>query len=343
MPSNRGGVLVVRATAQILPPRAPRSARIRPVAPYRAAVAATQGVSSPRVRAGLAFAFLGVLAFSLTLPMSKLALAGFDPVVVTAGRAAIAGVLAVAAVRLARLRRPHGWQVRPLAVVALCTVVGWPLLSTLALTSTTSAHAAVIAAGLPIATAVFAVLRAGEHPSRAFWVASTAGTLAVVGFALTRGGASGGSLVADLLMLGAVASAGLGYVEGAVLTRSMPGWQVQSWVLVLSLPLTMPVALGWWWATRDDYSFSWSATGGLLYVAVFSMYVGFFAWYRGLADAGVARGSQVQLLQAVLTLLWSVLLLGEQVGWDTMLAALLVIGCVAWTQRTRAPVAATAD
>jgi drug/metabolite transporter (DMT)-like permease len=211
------------------------------------------------------------------------------------------------------------------------------VLTTLALQRTTSAHAAVIAAGLPIATAVFAVLRGGERPPRAFWVASVVGTVAVVVFALSRGGGVGEDLLADALMIGAVLLAALGYAEGALLTKHMPGWQVVSWTLVVCLPVTLPVgavALHASMQVRTPTPASWV---GLLYLALFSMYLGFFAWYRGLADLGVARGSQVQLLQPLLTLLWSVLLLGETVGLDTLAAALVVLGAVAWTQRTRAP------
>ena len=284
---------------------------------------------------GFGFAFVGVLVFSFSLPMTKVALAGFEPMTIAIGRAAIAGTLALLALRIARVRWPGRRYLRPFLVTALGIVVGWPVLTTVALQSTTSAHAAVIAAGLPIATAVFAVLRAGEHPPRAFWWASVLGTVAVVAFALSRGGASGGSLVADLLMLGAVTLAALGYAEGAVLARDMPGWQVVSWTLVISLPLTVPVGMLAMAGSLREQTPAPAAWGGLLYLAIGSMYLGFFAWYRGLSDLGVARGSQVQLLQPLLTLLWSVLLLGETVGADTLLAALLVIAAVVWVQRTR--------
>jgi drug/metabolite transporter (DMT)-like permease len=216
-------------------------------------------------------------------------------------------------------------------------VVGFPLLTTLALRTTTSAHAAVVIAALPIATAVFAVLRAGERVSGGFWLASGAGTVAVVAFALSRGGAAGGGLVADLLLLGAVAAAAFGYVEGAVLARVMPGWQVVSWVLVVSLPVTVPVTALLFAVSGGSHQVTTKSLVGLAYLALVSMYVGFFFWYAGLARAGVARAGQVQLLQPLLTLLWSVLLLGEVVTWETLAAAVAVLACVVWTQRARPP------
>ncbi|MEZ5116358.1 MAG: DMT family transporter [Candidatus Nanopelagicales bacterium] len=291
--------------------------------------------TDPRVRRGLVLAFLGVLAFSFTLPMTKIALQGFDAVVIAFGRAAIAGVVAAVVLLALRVRPPSRSMLRPLLLSALGVVVGFPLLTTLALRSTTSAHAAVVIAGLPIATAVFAVLRAGERVSRSFWWASTTGTAAVIVFALTRGGATGAGLVPDLLLLGAVAAAAFGYVEGALLSRAMPGWQVVSWMLVVSLPVTVPVTVALQWRSAPDHSIDASALLALLYLALFSMYVGFFWWYAGLAAAGVARAGQMQLLQPLLTLLWSVLLLGETVGWPTLLAAAVVLVCVGWTQRAR--------
>lgn len=292
------------------------------------------------VAGGLLLAFLGVLAFSFTLPMTKWALDGFDPVVIAVGRAAAAGLVAVVVLAATHAPRPPRTALAALLVTAAGVVVGFPLLTTIALRSTTSTHAAVVIAGLPIATAVLAVARAGERVSRAFWLASGAGTAAVVAFALTRGGAEGGSLVADLLLLGAVVAAAVGYVEGAVLSRAMPGWQVVSWVLVVSLPLTVPATVAFGLATAPDHDPTPRAMAGFAYLAMISMYVGFFLWYAGLARAGVARGGQVQLLQPLLTLLWSVLLLGEVVTWPTLAAAVAVIGCVVWTQRTRAPGAA---
>lgn len=290
-------------------------------------------VSGTRVGEGLVLALVGVVIFSFTLPMTKVALPGYDPVEIAMGRAAIAGVVAVGALALARARWPGRQAVRPLLGIGLGVVVGFPVLSTTALQWTTSAHAAVVISSLPIATAVLGALRTGQHASRGFWAAACCGTLALVVFAITRGGASGADLRADLLLFGAVLAAAYGYVEGAVLSRSMPGWQVISWVLVLMLPVTVVAMLVA--ALVDPPSPAPGATAALLYLALFSMYLGFFAWYAGLHRAGVARASMVQLLQPLLTLLWSVLMLGEQVGWSTVVAAVAVLACVVWTQRAR--------
>jgi drug/metabolite transporter (DMT)-like permease len=288
------------------------------------------------VRTGILLALTGVVLFSFTLPFTKIALRGYDPVVIAMGRAAIAGVVAGVALRLAGARWPGPTALRPLLGIGLGVVVGFPVLTTTALQSTTSAHAAVVIAGLPIATAVLGVVRAGEHPSRSFWYAAVSGTVALAVFALSRGGASGGDLVADLLLLGAVLAAAYGYVEGAVLSRRMPGWQVISWVLVVMLPVTVTASAVSWAASTSGRAPTGESTAALLYLALVSMYLGFCAWYAGLHRAGVARASQVQLLQPLLTLLWSVLLLGEAVGLLTILAAVAVLACVVWTQRARA-------
>src|SRR3954447_13364611 len=219
----------------------------------------------------------------------------------------------------------------------LGAVFGWPILLALALERTTSAHAAVIAAFMPLTTALLAVLRTHERVSWQFWAAAGAGTAALLAFALSRGGTEGGDLVADGLVALAVVASSWCYVEGASVTRAMPGWQVISWVVVLSLPITVPATVALWWATHTDYQPTAGAWMSLVLLGVSSMYLGFFAWYRGLALAGIARGGQVQQLQALLTLLWSALLLDEQVTLATVLAALAVIGSVIWSQHGRAP------
>ncbi len=290
-------------------------------------------------RRGLVLALAAVVMFSFTLPFTKIALRGYDPAVISMGRAAIAGAVAVVVIRLAGVGWPGRYALRPLIGIGLGVVIGFPVLTTVALQSTTSAHAAVVIAGLPIATAVLGVARTGENPSKAFWSAAVCGTAALAAFALSRGGASGGDLVADVLLLGAVLAAAYGYVEGAVLARRMAGWQVISWVLVVMLPVTVAASIVSWVASDPDRAPTAESTAALLYLALVSMYIGFFAWYAGLHGAGVARASQVQLLQPLLTLTWSVLLLGESVGWLTVIAAAVVLACVVWTQRARAATA----
>jgi drug/metabolite transporter (DMT)-like permease len=288
-----------------------------------------------RHRTGLAWAFVGVLLFSFSLPLTKVAVGGFDPFLTATGRAVVAGGLAVALLLIARVPWPAPQHLKPLVYTMLGAVFGWPILLALALERTTSAHAAVIAAFMPLTTALFAVLRTHERVPRQFWLAAGGGTAALVVFALSRGGAQGGDWIADLLIVGAVLSSSWCYVEGAAITKVMPGWQVISWVVVLALPVTLPATAVLWWATSGDYDPTVSQWTALVLLGVSSMYLGFFAWYRGLSLAGSAYGGQVQQLQALLTLLWSALLLGEVVTPGTVLTALVVVGCVAWAQRSR--------
>lgn len=289
----------------------------------------------PKSIRGLSYAFLGVLIFSFTLPMVKLALPGFSPWTLTFGRAALAGLLAAILLKRARVKFPEKKLIGPLLITAGGIVIGWPILTTLALTETTSAHAAVITAGLPLATAVLAVFRLHEKVPKAFWAAALVGTFTLVIYAWLNGGQEGSSLKADLFLVGAVVAAAIGYAEGAILSKVMPGWQVVSWCVVLTLPLTMPYFLISLWLGRETHSITSVSLLAFLFTAFGSMYFGFFAWYRGLSELGVARGSQVQLVQSLLTLLWSALLLGEIVTGKTLVAASVVVVCVAITQKVR--------
>ena len=285
----------------------------------------------------MAWALLGVVLFSFSVPLTKVAVEGFDPFLTATGRAALAGALAVVLLLWRRVPRPPRDQLRSLFLTMLGAVFGWPILLALALQRTTSAHAAVIAAFMPLTTALIAVLRTHERVSWQFWVAAGVGTAALLAFALSRGGAQGGDLVADALVSGAVVASSWCYVEGASVTKVMPGWQVISWVVVLALPVTLPASAVIWWATHEHHDPTAGAWTSLVLLGVSSMYLGFFAWYRGLALAGIARGGQVQQLQALLTLVWSALLLGEHVTRVTVFAAVAVIGCVVWAQRARVP------
>ncbi len=288
-------------------------------------------------REGLAWAFAGVLMFSFSVPLTKVAVGGFSPFLTATGRAVIAGVVAAALLAVRRVPLPPAQQLRPLLYTMLGAVFGWPILLALALQRTTSAHVAVIAAFMPLTTALIAVLRTHERVTWQFWAAAGAGTAALVAFALSRAGGGSGDLVADGLVVAAVVASSWCYVEGATITRVMPGWQVISWVVVLALPLTVPASALLWWFTRDTYDPTAGQWASLALLGISSMYLGFFAWYRGLSLAGIARGGQVQQLQALLTLLWSALLLGEHVTAPTVLVALAVIASVVWAQRARAP------
>ena len=290
-----------------------------------------------RVRAGLWWAFLAVFLWSFTVPLTKVAVEGFSAVFTATGRAVIAGMIAAVVLLIRKVPPPprHLW--RSLAFVMIGAVFGWPVLMAIALNYTTAAHAAVIAAFMPLATAMFAVLLTQERVTRTFWLAATIGTVAVVAFALSRGGLGEGSLLADGLLVLAVLASSIGYVLGAGATKSMPGWQVISWVVVMALPITIPVSLILWFTTQSSYQTSATEWSALILLGISSMYLGFFAWYRGLAQAGVAYGGQVQQLQVLFSLVWSALILREAVTWLTVLTALVVIGAVAWAQVARAP------
>jgi drug/metabolite transporter (DMT)-like permease len=275
--------------------------------------------------------FLGVLAFSFTLPATRVAVEELDPTFVGIGREALAAVPAALLLVLLRGPRPSRSQLIRLGAVALGVVFGFPLFTALALRELTSAHSAVIVGLLPAATAVAAVVRAGERPTRGFWLASLAGLVAVLAFAASQG--AGLLSGADLLILAAVALGAIGYAEGGVLAREMGGWRVICWALVLSAPITVPVGLVA--AAGSELHASGDAWLGFAYVTIVSAFLGFFAWYAGLARGGVAKIGQVQLIQPLLTLAWSVTLLDENVNAITVFAAVLVVLCVVATQRTR--------
>jgi drug/metabolite transporter (DMT)-like permease len=275
--------------------------------------------------------FLGVLVFSFSLPATRVAVGELDPAVVGLGRAIVAAGLAAALLTVRRERMPARADLLRFAVVGAGVVIGFPLFSSLALRELSSAHATVIVGLLPAATAAFAVARAGERPGRGFWAAALAGLAAVVAFAATQGAT--GLAAADLHILAAVALCGLGYAEGGALSRRYGGWQVICWALVLTAPVLSPfVALA---VASEGLTAGTDAWLGFAYVTLFSMFLGFFAWYRGLAQGGVARIGQIQLAQPVLTLVWAALLLGEDISAATVAAAVAVLACVGATQRTR--------
>jgi len=273
--------------------------------------------------------FLGVLIFSGSLPATRLAVMDFDPLFLTVCRAAIAGVLAGTLLIIFRVQRPVRNEIIPLLLVALCVVVGFPLFTAFALQYVTSAHSIVYVGLLPLSTAIFGVLRGGERPRAGFWILSILGSSLVVGFALTQGAAS--SPIGDSLMLAAIIVCGYGYAEGAILSRRLGGWQVISWALVLSLPVMLPLSFIFMPISWEGISAS--ALYSLAYVSLFSMFIGFVFWYRGLAQGGIAAVGQLQLLQPFFGLLLSALVLHESVGWPIFFVNMGVILCVAIARR----------
>ncbi|GAB1816862.1 DMT family transporter [Herbidospora sp. RD11066] len=287
-----------------------------------------------RARIGTALAAVGVLAFSGSFPATVYAMRGLDPFLVSIGRAVLALVVAVGFLLIARAPLlPPRRDLWSYVVIAAGVVFGFPVFSGLALYGGASAsHSAVVIGLLPAATAVFAVLRAGERPRPAFWIASALGALSITAFTLARGG--GHVTPADLLLVLALVSAAVGYTEGARLTRTTPGWRVVSYALVVAAPLTVPLTV--WLALTTDVTLTGESISGLLYAGLVSMYLGFIPWYAGLAQGGIARAGQTQLAQPLLTLAWAWLLLGEAFDPWMIVAAAAVLICVAATQRSRA-------
>ncbi|HEU4622885.1 MAG TPA: DMT family transporter [Burkholderiaceae bacterium] len=293
--------------------------------------------------AGLGFGLLGVTIFGLTLPFTRFAVAELDPTLVALARALVAGALA--AVLLCALRCP--WPTRPqcrrLVVVSIGVVFGFPLASSWAMRSIPASHGAIVNGLLPIATAAMAAWRFGERPSPRFWVFAVAGSLCVLAFAAfeaVRLGHGLGLHQGDALMLIAVVLAALGYAEGGRLARELGGWQTICWALIVSLPVLAPIVAGLTFIHLDQIKLaSARAWIGFGYVSVFSMFLGFFAWYKGLALGGIARVGQVQLLQIFITIGFAATLFGERVALSTWIFAGAVLTCVAAGRK--APISTT--
>lgn len=289
---------------------------------------AAEGDREARDRLGLLLGLLGVLAFSLTLPMTRRAVAELDATLLAFGRMAIAGFVAAAWLAVTRARLPARAQWAPLAWASLGIVIGFPLLSSYAMRTIPASHGAVVNGALPFCTAVFAAWLQRDRQSRRFWVCAALGSALVIGFALQRHGDSAdlGFSAGDLWMFGAVLLAAMGYVVGARLAAAMGGINVILWALVIALPISAPVTL--WFAAHTPLAVSAIAWGAFAYVTLISQLVGFFAWYNGLALGGIARVGQLQLLQIFFTLAFATLLFGEQVPASTWLFAVAVVATI---------------
>ncbi len=282
-----------------------------------------------RATSGWINGFIGVAVFAGSLPATRVAVADFDPTFLTCARATIATVLSLVLLVLLRQPRPKLADLPSLALSALGGVVGFPLLTALALQHITSARSIVFLGLLPLCTAIFAVIRGGERPRAPFWLFSLVGAVSVVGYALMGDGEA--SLRGDLLMLAAIVVCGLGYVEGARLSRTLGGWQVISWSLVLSLPIMLPITWLTIPASFDHVGIpSWI---GLAYVSVFSMLLGYVFWYRGLAHGGIAAVGQLQLLQPFMGFGLAALLLQEKVSWMMLVVTVAALVCVAGAKK----------
>ncbi|MBT2458304.1 DMT family transporter [Streptomyces sp. ISL-86] len=292
---------------------------------------AVPGIPSTGTRTGTALAALGVIAFSLTFPSTAWGLESFGTWSLVSLRSVLAALIAGGFLLAGRVPLPARAHWAGLAVVAGGVVVGFPLLTTLALRTSTTSHAAVVVGLLPLTTAVVSSLRTGARPSRGFWGAAVAGAAIVLGFTLTQ---SGGALSAgDGFLFAALLVCAAGYTEGGRLARHLPGWQVIGWALVLCLPLSLAgSALG---LAYEPVHLTVHGLAGLVWAAAGSTFLGLYFWYRGMAEIGPARASQLQLAQPLLTLVWSVGLLGERLTPAAPAAACAVLICIAVTQRVK--------
>lgn len=288
-----------------------------------------QQVSQNERKRGWINGFIGMLIFSGSLPATKAAVLGFDPLFLTAARATIAGLLSLGMLLLYKEKLPTLRQWISLTVVSLGVVVGFPLLTAIALQEMTSAHSLVFLALLPLSTAIFAVIRGGEKPRPIFWLFSIIGSLLVMGYAISQGGTS--SISANILMIASVIVCGLGYAEGATLTRSLGGWQVICWALIVSLPIMFILTFILMPASLSIIRIS--AWVGLGYVSLFSMLIGFIFWYKGLSQGGIAAVGQLQLLQPFFGLALAATLLNESVNIIMLLVTIAVIFCVAGSRK----------
>lgn len=279
---------------------------------------------------GLMLGLVGVVIFSGSLPATRAAVTGFEPVFLTAARALLAAVGAVLSLAFFSSIRPLRSELPSLFVVAAAVVVGYPLLSGIAMTEITSARGLLFTGLLPLSTASWAMVRGGERPHRAFWLFAVAGSGLLAAYAWTNGGAEG-ALAADSLMVAAIVVCGLGYAEGAVLARRLGGWRVICWALILAAPIMAAVAALSW--PSGWPGFASSAWLGLAYVTLFSMLIGFFFWYRALAIGGSSRVGQLQLLQPLIGIGMSAVLLQEPIAWPLIATAIGVLACVAGARR----------
>ena len=268
--------------------------------------------------------FVGILIFSLTLPVTKLAILSFSPYFIAFGRATLAGAVALAYLVIKHEPMMAKADIGKFVVIALGVVFGFPILTTVAMTHGSSSHGAVILGMMPLATTVIGVVRFGERPSLGFWLVSLLGAALVVIYALLK--SSGSFTLVDLLLVLGGICACIGYVEGGELSKKMNPRAVISWALVISLPFNIVFS----YLTFDSvyYDAGLSAWTIFIYLSLFPMFIGFFFWYEGLAIGGIARVSQVQLIQPFCTLVAASVLLGDSLTWMNLVFAVLVVSTV---------------
>ncbi|WP_353142497.1 DMT family transporter [Acinetobacter pragensis] len=274
--------------------------------------------------------FIGVLIFAGSMPATRLAVQGFSPEFLTGIRAVIAASIAIMLLLILRQQRPSAAQLKSLAIVSIGVVAGFPFFTALALQTLSAAHSLIFIALLPLSTAFFAVLRAKELPQTAFWMYAGLGSSAVMFFMLYQSGLHGIS-IGDAYMIAAVLLCGLGYAEGGMLSRSLGGWQVICWALVMALPLMLLIS--WIYIPQDFSRIPQTAYLGLAYVSLFSMLIGFFFWYKGLALGGIAKIGQIQLVQPFIGLMLCAIILNEHITLLMIAVSAAVVACVVMAKK----------
>lgn len=287
-------------------------------------------VPRSRTTVGLVLAFIGVLAFSLTLPMTRLAITALTPAQVAVWRAIYAAILGALILLVIRPPLPVRQHWMYLLICGLGTVFGFPLFSALGLQTVSASQGAVVIGLLPLGTAVCGAIVGGERPSVAFWLCAGAGALLTTIYVIRQ--SESGIAVGHLWLLGAVVSASMGYAYGGLAARTLKGWAVSCWALVVSAPAL--IVLGFL-VPSPSLATPWPALGAFAYLAAVSQLCGFFALYKGMAMAGIARASQVQLLQLFLTLIFAATFFGETWSHEALVFGVLVVLTVALGLRTR--------
>lgn len=280
--------------------------------------------------------FMGVIIFSGSLPATRIAVMDMSPWLLTGSRSVIAGIIALILLKLLNVNKPDRKDVVGLIYVALGVVVGFPLFTALALQYINAAYSIIFVGLLPLSTAIFAVIRGGEQPKPVFWIFSLLGSALVLLYILLENAPNSENGATNLLgiiyMLAAIIVCGLGYAEGGKLSRKIGGWQVICWALVMSLPMMLIITI-FNFSTQTIAHLSFSALLALLYVSLFSMLIGFFFWYYGLAQGGIATVGQLQLLQPLFGLGLAALLLHESISWIMLFITFGVIGCVTFAKK----------
>lgn len=273
---------------------------------------------------------IGVVIFAGSMPATRVAVQGFSPEFLTGARACIAAALALLLLIVLKQPRPSKQYFKSLCITSAGVVIGFPLFTALALQTETAAHSLIFVALLPLATAFFAVLRAKEVPHAAFWLYASIGSALVIFFMLHQSDLNGISL-GDLYMIIAILLCGLGYAEGGVLSRTLGGWQVICWALIIALPLMLPLC--WLYFPSSFQHVPTTAYIGLAYVSLFSMLIGFFFWYKGLALGGIAKIGQIQLVQPFIGLVFCAVLLNEHISFLMIAISLAVVSCVVMAKK----------